>query len=311
VFSLRAAPVDRFGNPRSDPVTLTPLDDRVSVTGLTVTALTVGRGRIELAASSWPKRDTVFVSVVPDGVLAATTGTSLIVLQTDGTTLQVIPLAAGGAFTADWAPGGGEIAIDGLSSNERIRVVDLAGSIRRPTSPLPGIDLYPEYSADGQWLYYSRNDAAGWTVRRVRPDGSDDTGVIATSGLDVAPSPSPDGSRIAYVVTGPDELRLHTIATQSSIPLALPGHTPAWSPEGDRIGYISAGEIHLINPDGSNSRRLTTGFSYTLGIDFSPDGRWIVAVHHTGQIHLVDTESGDAMGIPFTQPLTAVTWRPN
>ena len=64
-FTARSAVVDRYGNSRTDPVALASLDPEVAVAGATISGSAAGRGRVEV--SSGPARDTMFVSVVPDG----------------------------------------------------------------------------------------------------------------------------------------------------------------------------------------------------------------------------------------------------
>jgi Tol biopolymer transport system component len=57
------------------------------------------------------------------------------------------------------------------------------------------------------------------------------------------------------------------------------GGQPNWSPDGKRLVFSSdggtAGGLFLVNPDGSNLRRLTTTTGGEYGASFSPDGKWI------------------------------------
>jgi hypothetical protein len=310
VFQIRAAPVDRFDNPRPETVSARALDNGVTISGFMVTANQPGRARVELLTPQWPNRDTVFVGVLPNGVLAGSTSSHLVIFQTDGLVLQEIPLQGGAATTLDWSHDASELALDPEFGGTRIRVVALSGTVRTLTAPESFHDLYPEYSRDGQWLYYSRNNSTGWSIRRVRPDGTGDLHVLGITGNDVAPSLSPDGTRMAYVIAGADQLRLHSFVGPDAYPLAQPGHTPAWSPDGERIAFIAGGGVRSIMPNGTGLRVLTSGSVYRLGLDWSPDGRWLVAVTHGLSVHVIEAMTGDVIRVPVHRPITAVAWRP-
>lgn len=309
-FTARATVRDRYDNPRGDPVTFSGASPLVSVAGATVTAVRAGRGRV--LARSGAVVDTLFVSIVPDGILAAVSAEGLVQFRTDGTGIRRILAGPLVGLTADWAPGGNEIALD-TGGDQPIRVVDVGGGIR----PLTvggvvgaGFEIYPEFSPDGQWLYYSEN-AGGWRIRRVHRDGTADTVLVALTGLDVAPSPSPDGTRLAYVVAGLDQLRLYELTTGTNTVLAPVGHTPAWSPDGNLIAFVVGGQIWVAAPNGSGRRRVTgVNDSYGLGIDWSPDGQWLVAKSYFDRIELIEVATGTVLRLGYTAGWSAPTWKP-
>ncbi|MEZ4457857.1 MAG: DPP IV N-terminal domain-containing protein [Gemmatimonadales bacterium] len=131
---------------------------------------------------------------------------------------------------------------------------------------------------------------------------------MAISGSDVALRPSPDGRWLVYTVAGPDQLRRYDMATHTSTALAPRGHTAAWSPDGTRIAFWNAGDIWIMNADGTGVRALTEGQRYDLGIDWSPDGRWIVA--RSGLVDLVDAVGGGFLRLGYTTGYLGATWKP-
>ena len=156
-------------------------------------------------------------------------------------------------------------------------------------------------------------------MRRVNRDGTGDELVpLATPCCDMAPSLSPDGTRLVYVVSsggGQDALRILTLATGEVTVLNVPGHSPSWSPTGDRIAYLdptSSYALKVMNPDGTGVRQVgQIDASYSFGIDWSPDGRWIVAQNsQSGRIELVNATSGVALPLGFTNGMRGPSWRP-
>jgi len=68
----------------------------------------------------------------------------------------------------------------------------------------------------------------------------------------------------------------------------LGGGSPQWSPDATRLvfnGTTSMGRkaIYTIRIDGTHARRVTPWTLHPGGVDWSPDGRWILTVSHTEQ----------------------------
>ena len=106
---------------------------------------------------------------------------------------------------------------------------------------------------NGRIVFVQRDVAATYAeIVSMTPDGTRFRNLTNHPALDVAPSYSPDGRRIAF----------------SSLRSQPPGSGD------DRILYS---ELYVMDADGSHVRRLT----HTFGLldwqaDWSPDGRWLV-----------------------------------
>jgi hypothetical protein len=318
--SMRSIVTDRFFNPRTDAVSYSAIGSAVTLSGSTVTGGTLGTAQIVSAFGELA--DTVTISVPPEGTLAAYTPKGIAVFKTDGSGFTVlVPMSedAPRGLTTAWAPSGTEVAFDRPVDNS-LRIVTLDGAVRDLTTGTAW-SIYPEYTRDGQWIYYSRQTPAPavspWRLRRIHPDGSGDELVpMQTPEEDVASSPAPDGARLVYVRGGIDELRMLDLASGVTTSLLVYGHQPAWSPTGALIAFLALEEgraIQVMRPDGSDVRTVSGGLDgpYDWGLDWSPDGQWIVARHlGVNRLVTINPTTGQAIPLGATADFSAPSWKP-
>ena len=115
--------------------------------------------------------------------------------------------------------------------------------------------------------------------------------------FDIFPSPSPDGSKLAYVadLSSTSDLRILTVSTGAVTDLHLVAWAPVWAPTGQTIAYINqlnySGQIALVNADGT--------------------GQYIIAQNvNTGQFDLIIVATGVTLPLPYTVGFYSPTWNP-
>jgi Tol biopolymer transport system component len=169
-------------------------------------------------------------------------------------------------------------------------VVGLADGTRRDVIVAGGQSVSPTWSRDGLHLaFWHRPEASGpWSLIVADPDGQDrevlaegvtladrEAGLNQPSNL----SWSPDSTRIAFAadVGSGTSIMVASLGRAGAIQItdpSLEGIDPAWAPNGRVIAFQSSatGTLHVVEPDGSNPRQLSTLRDTFLWPDWSPDG---------------------------------------
>jgi hypothetical protein len=336
-YNLRAAVVDWWGNARPDAVTYTataPATVDVDAAGR-ITGQAIGRGAIIVAGGTF--RDTARVSVVPEGVIAAhklhvVTGdtAAVIFVGLDGSGYEERPVVYWANPHPDWAPSGDAIVMEDGGDDLREEGNRLVILRRGESSwvPLgsntgPGGRFYPQYSPDGTWIYFAERNLELW---RLRNDGSGAERIgPPTTGYshDTKPSISPGGDRLVFttnrvccstslMVLHLESRAIDTLRSDTGANVyGVFGDSPRWSPVDDnRIAYLNE-RVWLTSADGKTQQALTPqGKRYFGGIDWSPDGRWIIARSFSdGLLHLIEVSTGLTLPLGFTGRLVSPAWR--
>lgn len=164
----------------------------------------------------------------------------------------------------------------------------------------PGTVFYASYKLDNKPRIFSHELGSG-VRKKITPFG----------GSSISPSVSPDGSKIAMILSKDGNPELY-VAFANGTGLIRLTRTPAdesspcWSPDGRTILFVSRsggrGSLYRIPATGGATQRVRTlGVPSATEPDWSPDGKWIVFTTMTRpfQVCLVKAEGGDA------EPLTA------
>lgn len=183
-------------------------------------------------------------------------------------------------------------------------LLSLAACGDDPTTPggEPGISFH-----EGYWIYRVRTNGEG--LQRISPEGAPLS--------HWTPAPSPDGSKVAYAAQGAWEggFEIMDIATGEVQNIPASGEHPRWSPDGSQIAYVSYhGDLRSVRPDGTGDRLLTSEAQrFSGGIDWSPDGAYVVAEANGGRLTIVEVATGKAVSvaIPGVEGImSSPVWRP-
>ena len=120
----------------------------------------------------------------------------------------------------------------------------------------PGLDDGPEYSYDGDWIYFNSHRTGRMHLYKMRPDGSEQTQLTFDVYDNWFPHPSPDNKSVAYISYMEDQKGQHpfgkdvkiklldvtTLATQDLTPIFYGGqgtlNVHSWSPDGKQLAFV-------------------------------------------------------------------------
>ncbi|HEX6588561.1 MAG TPA: hypothetical protein VF039_06020 [Longimicrobiales bacterium] len=330
-YEQSARVLDRRGNVRADPLTVSAHSEHVAASGTVVEGLAYGRGWVTIASGDLSAQ--VGVSVVPAGRLVGVRMSGggyqeIVGFDVDGSDVQVIldVQTIGATLAPAPSPVDDRVVYEynfltvggGTYDDWRRLMVVTPGGVPMPfiADSLP--DAFgPAWSRDGSELFFSTFHYPGQVIWTADAAGIDADTVPIPVQLAGAPSPSPDASRIAFmefVHLGPHSLRVYdrTSATVSSWGVA--GHTPRWSPVDDRVAYIADdGALMLLDPESGVSTTVSADYIYSSeNLTWSPDGEWLIAhaevAFWTGVLHLIRVDDGLLIPLSYSNQLSQVTW---
>jgi hypothetical protein len=325
-FQARGSTADRFGNLRSDPVSYSVVGTGISITS--GGAITAGAGfvraRYRATAQGWT--DTGWVSVVPEGTLAALqTGSfaghdaGIVVFNLDGSGYQWI--GPGGSWynaAPAWSPSGTMLVFGrNPGSLNWLFTSDLSGNEQALLTPGDSgltIASWPAYSPDGATIFFSGATSGNFAVWRANADGSAPRQVYADpTGLAWRPSPSSDGARLAITIGNPSYVGVYTLASASLSSWTLPGHMPRWSPVAETIAFVQqyGGPVSVVRSDGTGAHQVSpVGRAYEEeSLTWSTDGAWLVA-RAAGTLELINVTTGMTLPLGYAIQFTEPAWKP-
>lgn len=203
----------------------------------------------------------------------------------DGYGLQQLTNSKSISLSPAFSPDGKYLAYtDFTSGRPALQIRDL--SDRKTSSVIKsGISIDPGWRGSNE-VATTLSYEGDQEIYLVRPDGSVSRRVTNSKGIDVSPSFSPDGRKMAFVSSrnGLPQIFIQDMQSGDVKRLTFSGRyntQPSWSPGGDQIAYSTwekNGEINIfvINPDGSSLRQLTKNAAENEAPSWSPNGEMIV-----------------------------------
>jgi len=334
-FTQDAIIIDRGGNDLGLHATFSSSSPAVTVapTGK-VDGSAVGRAGIMVryVAPSGLLQETAMVSVVPPGEIAqaisapgATVTSAIGVRRTDGTMIRSYPTPQA-PFEPMWSPDGAKVyyvGTDQQSNTQRLYSLNIADGAIRTIVPdtvaaLSGRSLaWPAPSRDGVWIYFTAQEPGNFSsVWRIHPDGTGAEKLVGDAPppgdyrFRNCPSPSPDGTRLAYTEKSVAANDVDVIDLTSRVVTVISGtgaDEVRWSPTGTRLATRGGAGLYVVNPDGSGLRQIAGPISYFGGLDWSPDGAFVV-VKMDSKPTIVDPDKGLFLPVPLDG--SGLAWGP-
>ncbi len=175
-----------------------------------------------------------------------------------------------------WSPDTMTLAFASRREGDRIPRIYRVGRFNRDDWSLNLIGEYVSTFSDGRLVYKGCTVEGACGLFVSGPEGGNPSFISNDSG-DNAPSPSPDGTKIAFMSAsreGAGNWEIFVMDANGGNVVRLTNNgandgLPTWSPDGRTIAFVSDRDgvwgIWAMNPDGSNQRKL-----FNMG--GSPDG---------------------------------------
>ncbi len=171
----------------------------------------------------------------------------------------------------------------------------------------------PRWAPNGRDIYYTSFVQGYPTVVRVEVGGGRST-LASFKGLNTGAAVSPDGARVALILSYHGNPELYTLELASGRLRRLTETargveaSPCWSPDGRSIVYVSdltkTPQLYVVDVASRQSRRLTYRGSENVNPDWSAKGKIVYATKRGGgyQIAVVDPRAGDDRSAELVTP---------
>jgi serine/threonine protein kinase/sugar lactone lactonase YvrE len=182
------------------------------------------------------------------------------------------------------------------------------GEPRKLTSGVPFAN-WPVWTPDGRTIVFCSGIYHDSTLWRVPADGSRQPAPLPFVGQgSYAPAIAPQGNRLVYMkhVWDTNIWRVELGAPSHAagpprvfIQSTVPDSYPRYAPNGSRVAFCSERsgkrEIWLCDPDGSNTRQLTSAGGRATSMDWSPDSQRLAFVSEAEgnpEIYVISVDGG-------------------
>jgi TolB protein len=154
------------------------------------------------------------------------------------------------------------LARDGLT---QVYVVNSDGGGLRRLTQTNGIDTEPQFSADGQNIYFTSDRSGGPQIYKMSANGGDAQRVTFGGTYNISPRISPDGKTLAYISQRGGRFQLYALdltnGQEQRLSDTVKDESPSFSPNGKYIMYATEsgrrGSLAVVSVDGRVKQRLT------------------------------------------------------
>ena len=162
----------------------------------------------------------------------------------------------------------------------------------------------PAWSSTGRSVIFSKYNKAGIDVVETTIAKPRRSRILCGfRGINTGAAPSPDGRRLAVILSPDHKVDLYVITFGNPVPRRLTRGiaveaSPAWSPDSSRIVYVSdeSGRplLYIVNRDGTGRQRLPAIGTDAVTPDWSTDDKIVYATRINGSytIAVLDLKTG-------------------
>ncbi len=211
-----------------------------------------------------------------------TVNTDIYIANSNGTgTTRRLTSQPGADLNPAWSPDGNSIAFaSDRAGNREIYLMNADGSDPVRLTDHPAHDYQPAYSPDGKRIAFVSRRAGNAAIHVMNADGTNLVRVTTGAADESEPAWSPTGDRIAFSRTGDIYIVPVGGTGETRLTSSAVNTQPAWSPDGSTIAFLSTGRdtypaVYLMNPDGSQVRRILGQGYFPSSPAWSPDGRTV------------------------------------
>ena len=249
----------------------------------------------------------------------------LFIMDLDGSNMRQLTNDKGLAMSPGFAPGGDRIVYTSFRTR-RPELYFISPEGGQPSSVTRGGDhvIGGKFSSNGRSLFVATSAAGSTNIVEMDFRGKLLRKLTKGASLDVSPTTSPDGSRVAFCSDRGGSPQIYVMGADGSNPhrISFTGSSyctsPAWSPKGDKIAFVcrdSGFHIFVTAPDGGQAVRLTYA-GQNEDPTWAPDGRSVAFSSNLGKggpksIVIYSLMGGTAKQVSFSKSEDSQpTWSP-